>query len=174
MTTPQPVAAIFVRPERSDDLATIRQINIAAFGRADEADLVDALRAEGALLLSLVAELESVVAGHILFSRMWIDSAHATTSAVALSPMAVLPEYQNRGIGGALVRRGLKLLQDMREQIVLVLGHPSYYQRFGFSSEKARLLETPFPPDSYMAVELAPGALAGVSGKVRYPGSFGL
>ena len=60
------------------------------------------------------------------------------------------------------------------EHIVIVLGHPGYYPRFGFSTEKARALESPFPPDAFMAMELSPGALAGIRGKVRYPAAFGL
>jgi len=158
----------------STELCSIRFVNEAAFGQADEADLVDKLRADGAVLVSLVAELEARIVGHILFSRAWVDMAALSLAAVALAPMAVLPDYQRQGIGSRLIRHGLDLLRDQGEAIVLVLGHREYYPRFGFSSEKAESIESPFPKDSFMAMELKPGALDGVVGKVRYPAAFGL
>jgi putative acetyltransferase len=163
-----------VRSEQKEDLPAIQAVNVAAFGRCDEADLVEALRAEGAVLLSLVAEVESRIAGHILFSRMWIDYGQDARPAAALAPVAVLPDFQNRGIGAALVQRGLELLKSNGEGIVLVLGHPAYYQRFGFSVEKAKPVQTPFPPDAFLALELSPGALPCIAGKARYARSFGL
>jgi putative acetyltransferase len=163
-----------------DDRPGVRAVNEAAFGRADEANLVDALRAEGVVLASLVAEMrESAeggerVVGHILFSRMWIQSAKGSISAVALAPVAVLPKYQCLGIGGRLIRDGLNLLHESGERIVIVVGHPDYYPRFGFSLEKTRTIRSPFPVDAFMAIELRPDALAGVEGEVQYPASFGL
>jgi len=135
---------------------------------------VNSLRAEGAVLLSLVAELDNRVVGHILFSRMCIETLDASIHAAALAPLAVRPEHQRQGIGGQLIRYGLNLLCERGECIVIVLGHPDYYARFGFSCEKARFLESPFPPEAFMAQELVPGALAGIRGKVRYPAAFGL
>jgi putative acetyltransferase len=152
----------------------IRAIHEAAFGRADEADLVDGLRSEGAVLASLVAEVEQRMVGHILFSRMWIDNADGAIPAAALAPVAVLPEHQGRGIGGQLIRNGLDFLQGQGERIAIVLGDPAYYSRFGFSVEQARALESPFPPEAFMALELSAGALKGVRGKVRYPDAFRL
>jgi len=166
-----------VRGENGEDTAeraVIRSINEAAFGGPDEADLVDQLRAAGDALLSLVAELENRIVGHILFSRMWIETPGGLVSAVALAPMAVLPEYQRRGIGGRLIRYGLDWLRGRGEKIVIVVGHPHYYPRFGFSSEKARSLESPFPAEAFMAMELSPGALKGIRGRVIYPAAFGL
>jgi predicted N-acetyltransferase YhbS len=115
----------------------VRSINQGAFGRPDEADLVERLWSEGVVLVSLVAEVRRQIVGHILFSRMSIDTARASIPAVALAPMAVLPEYQRQAIGGQLIRGGLDLLFGQGEQIVLVLGHPTYYPRFGFSAEMA-------------------------------------
>lgn len=163
-----------IREEDPRDLPAVRSINEVAFGRRDEADLVERLGAEGVVLASLVAEMQGRPAGHILFSRMWIDTTASAVPAVALAPMAVLTEFQHQGIGRKLVRRGLDLLRSRGEQIVIVLGHPDYYPRFGFSVEKARRLENPFPPEAFMAMELVPGALTGVQGKVRYPNAFGL
>lgn len=159
-----------IRGETAEDAGAIRAIHEDAFGRPDEAGLIENLRAEGVVLCSLVAEARGRAVGHILFSRMWIDDL----AAVALAPMAVRTEYQRQGIGELLVRRGLELLRDQGERIVIVLGHPGYYPRFGFSVEKARRLESPFPPEAYMALELVPGALSGVQGKVRYAAAFGL
>jgi len=152
----------------------IRSINEAAFGGLEEADLVDKLRTAGDALLSLVAELETRIVGHVLFSRMWIETPGALVPAVALAPLAVLPAHQRRGIGGRLIRYGLDCLRARDEKIVIVVGHPDYYPRFGFSSEKARPLESPFPAEAFLAMELRPGALESVRGRVIYPASFGL
>ena len=165
---------MIIRNENPQDVAAIRSINEDAFGRPDEADLIELLRAEGVVLGSLVAKAEERIVGHILFSRMWIDTTAGAVPAVALAPMAVLTEYQRRGIGQRLVRHGLDLLRGRNEGIVIVLGHPDYYPHFGFSVEKARCLESSFPPEAFMAMELTPGALTGVQGKVRYPKAFGL
>ena len=157
-----------------DERQIVRSINEAAFGRLEEADLVDSLRTEGVVLASLVAVLQGRIVGHILFSRMSIEAPGRPTPAAALAPMAVLPEYQRQGIGGQLIRHGLDVLRRQGEQIVIVLGHPDYYPRFGFSCEKASSLESPFPRDAFMAMELNSGALVGIHGKVKYPAPFGL
>lgn len=165
---------VTIRPEREVDASAIQAVNEAAFGASDEANLVDALRREGFVLLSLVAEAEGRIVGHVLFSRMWIAGATGRLDAVALAPIAVVPERQRQGIGGQLIHRGLEMLRERGERIVVVLGHPDYYPRFGFSSERALALDSPFPRDAFMALELAPGALEGVAGAVKYPPPFGL
>lgn len=169
-----PGESLVIRCEGAEDESAVRTVNESAFGRTDEADLVESLRKEGAVILSLVAEVEKGIAGHILFSRMWIDSPGASLAAVALAPLAVVPHHQGKGIGGTLIRGGLDALRERGEQIVLVLGHPDYYRRFGFSAEKARPLASPFPPDAFLAVELSSKALGGIRGTVRYPAAFGL
>jgi len=165
---------MLVRSERAEDCAAIRLVNEEAFGRRDEADLVDRLRAQGAVLASFVAEAEGLIAGHILFNRMSIETADESVAAVALAPLAVLPKHQRQGVGAVLTAHGLAWLQAQGEQIVLVLGHPEYYRRFGFSADKARFLDSPFNPEFFMALELRPNALEGIRGKVRYPEAFGL
>jgi putative acetyltransferase len=163
-----------IREERLQDCHEVRKVNEAAFAGSDEADLVDRLREEGVILLSLVAEIEGQIVGHLLFSRMSIETAQEALPAVSLAPMAVHPSHQRRGIGGCLVRHGLTELRARGEQIVIVLGHKDYYPWFGFASKKARDLASPFPVDAFMALELSEGALAGVQGVVRYPAAFGL
>lgn len=175
MQPPAANQAISIRvedPRDTDDRAGIRAVNIAAFGRPDEADLVDGLREEEHALISLVAELEGRIVGHILFSRMWINTSGGLVSAVALAPVAVLPDCQRQGIGSRLIQQGLELLRDRGERIVIVAGHPGYYPRFGFSSDW--LLESPFPREAFLAMELCPGALDGVQGRVVYPPVFGI
>jgi len=161
-----------VRCEEGRDWSSIYTVNEAAFGRADEANLVADLRRDGVVLASLVAEINEQLVGHILFSRMSIETANGVIPAAALAPLAIVPEYQRQGVGGRLIRDGLDLLRKRGESIVIVLGHPDYYPRFGFSPERARLLESPFPPEAFMAMELTAGALDGIKGKVKYPAAF--
>jgi putative acetyltransferase len=165
---------MLIRNERPEDRAAIRLVNEEAFGRRDEADLVDRLRVQEVVLSSFIAEVEGLIVGHILFSRMSIEIIDKSVAAVALAPMAVMPKFQRQGIGTMLTAHGLDWLRTQNEQIVLVLGHPDYYQRFGFSTDKARFIESPFNPKSFMALELKPDALEGICGKVRYPDAFGL
>ena len=167
-------AEVVIGREGGEAQAAVRLIHEAAFERPDEADLIDRLRREGAILLSLVAEVEKQLVGHILFSRMWIDSESGSRAAVALAPVAVLPSHQGKGIGGKLIQSGMDRLRDGGESIVLVLGHPEYYSRFGFSTGKARGLKSPFPPHAYMAAELRKDALTGICGTVRYADAFGI
>jgi putative acetyltransferase len=123
-----------IREEAREDWPAVRRVNEAAFGRPDEADLVDGLRAENVVLASLIAEADSEIVGHILFSRMSINSDRGGIAAVALAPVAVLPAHQRKGVGGELIRKGLNLLRQRGEAIVIVLGHPGYYPRFGGSA----------------------------------------
>jgi putative acetyltransferase len=126
---------LLIRDEQPSDREQVRTVNEAAFGRSDEADLIDRLRAEGAVLVSLVAETDNQIVGHILFSRMAVETAQGPVAAVSLAPMAVLPGHQGRQAGSQMVRRGLAELRDRGERIVIVLGHKHYYPRFGFSPE---------------------------------------
>jgi putative acetyltransferase len=163
-----------VRPERPEDRDGIREVHRLAFGQEDEARLVDALRAGGYSRLSLVAAADSRAVGHLLFSDLPLVTAQGIVSALALAPLAVVPSHQRQGIGTRLVREGLQACAAAGHRIVVVLGHPAYYPRFGFSARLAEPLRAPFAGPAFMALELVPGALAGVAGQVRYPPPFGL
>jgi putative acetyltransferase len=162
----------FIRRETTADHDAIRHVNRIAFGQDDEARLVNALRAGGFVRLSLIAEEAGQAVGHVLFSDLPIITQAGTVPALALAPMAVLPEFQKQGIGSALVRRGLEVCKEQGHRIVLVVGHPQFYPRFGFSSDLAKRLESPYNGEAFMAVELVPGALDGVTGWVQYPPPF--
>jgi putative acetyltransferase len=162
-----------IRPETSADHEAIRHVNCLAFAQDAEAQLVGALRDGGYVRASLVAEKDAQVVGHILFSDLPIITEAGIVPALALAPMAVLPECQNHGIGSALVRRGLEVCRQQGHRIVVVLGHPLFYPRFGFSSKLASALASPFGGgESWMALELVPAALDGVAGRVQYPPPF--
>jgi len=168
---------VYIRIENSESLeerSTIRAVIEAAFGGSEEADLVDRLRGDEHALISLVAELGASLVGHIMFSRLWINTSTGLVSAVALAPVAVHPDHQRRRIGSQLILHGLELLRDRGEKLVIVVGHPDYYPRFGFSTEKAKSLESPFPQEAFMAMELSVGALDGIQGSVIYPPAFGI
>ena len=164
---------LHIRTETIADHEAIRHVNRLAFGQDAEARLVDALRDGGYVRASLVADEAAQVVGHILFSHLPIVTEAAAVPALALAPMAVLPEVQNRGIGSALVRRGLEVCKEQGHRIVVVLGHPHFYQRFGFSSKMAAQLESLYSGrESFMAMALVPGALDSVTGQVQYPPPF--
>ena len=165
---------VLVRRDGPADFDVIRAVNHEAFGHPDEAALVDELRREGAVLASFVAERDGRVVGHVLFSRMLIETTTDSLPSVALAPLAVLPAYQRQGIGSQLVRIGLDWLRNRGERSVCVLGEPRFYTRFGFSNERTKGLTTPFPSAAFMALEFVENALDNVSGTVRYPQAFGL
>ncbi len=163
-----------IRNETPADYAAVYEVNKLAFDNRDaEPQLVAALRSLPGVI-SLVAELDGQVVGHILFTPIDIITSNGNVPAISLAPLAVLPGYQNLGIGMALSRTGLEVCQAQGHRIAIVLGHPNYYPRFGFSALLAKPLACPWENcgEAWMAMELAPGALAGVSGKVIYPKAF--
>lgn len=161
-----------IAEETPGDIEAIAALNRAAFGGEDEVEIVDRLRRDGLFVLSLVARDAEGIVGHILFSALDVVVDGRAVCAVALAPMAVAPGRQRAGIGSRLVRRGLRMLADRGCDAVIVLGHPDYYPRFGFSAELAARLAAPFSGPAFMALELKPGALGGASGAVRYPRAF--
>jgi putative acetyltransferase len=135
---------------------------------------VDALRAAGALTLSLVAEADGEIVGHIAFSPVVVSSSRRATQGVGLGPMAVAPARQRQGIGGRLIEDGLRRLKGAGHRFCVVLGHAEYYPRHGFTraSDLGIRWERPVPDDVFFVRELAPEGLEGVSGTVRYRPEF--
>ena len=164
-----------VRPERPGDVAAIRRVNEEAFGRAAEADLVDALRAHGQVSLSLVAERGGEVVGHLLFSPVRIESNREPRAGLGLGPTAVLPAHQRAGIGSLLIHTGLAECRRAGHGCVVVLGHPEYYPRFGFipASRHGLAWEHPAPDEAFMILPLRKGAIPVGDGLVRYALEFG-
>ena len=167
---------ICIRPEEHRDRAAIRRINESAFGGSEEANLVDALRADVSPFISLVSshDIDSDPVGHILFTPVMIRGSEAGPPALALAPLAVLPEHQSRGHGSSLVRAGLKACREAGYSIIFVVGHAAYYPRFGFKPARALGFECEFPvsDEVFMVAELEPGALEGVRGTVYYHETF--
>lgn len=167
---------LVVRAETAGDVHAVRKLNKKAFKGNSESKLVDAVREADYFVpgLSIVAEMGGKIVGHILFSPIKINSAAGSTPALSLAPMAVPPEYQNQGIGTALIKYGLDECRRSGYKIVVVVGHAGYYPRFGFVKAGEKGLSLPFeaPEEVFMALELAPGALDGVKGTVEYPREF--
>ncbi|MDY0872208.1 GNAT family N-acetyltransferase [Dongia rigui] len=161
-----------IKAATAADLAPISKLHDAAFGTPHEGRLVADLTHSDLAVLSLVARENGTIVGHILFSPLVIDVDDDTVMGLALAPLAVLPPHQNRGIGTALTRAGLVAAVQHDWQAVIVLGHPSYYSRFGFSATLAQGFESPFAGPYLMALELIPGALSGRKGKIIYPPPF--
>jgi len=163
---------IIVEAESSQNAGVVRQLNIVAFeGRTEEADLVDALRHDGDLLWSLVAKHDGKIVGHIAFSRVIVDTVDGLVGAVALAPVGVLPDYQEAGVGTALIESGLDLLTD--ETVILVVGNPAYYSRFGFSVAAGERYPSFYSGPYFMAMVLGDPATAPI-GPVTYPQAFEL
>jgi putative acetyltransferase len=167
-----------IRPEKEGDFDQISQVNDIAFGTPGEALLVLKLRNRIDFIpgLSLVAVVGDRVVGHILLYPVRIISRRGQpVTSLSLAPMSVLPEYQRKGIGSALVREGLKRSKESGYESVIVLGHADYYPRFGFlpASRWKIICLFPAPDEAFMALELISGALKGVEGGVvEYPPEF--
>ena len=164
------VTSFNIREEHPDDFAAICDLNRRAFGQDQEAKIVDALRANGAALLSLVATLEDEVIGHIMYSPAVVGDL----TGAALGPMAVLPEHQRKGIGSKLVETGNKKLRDTGCPFIIVVGHADYYPRFGFrrASEHGIKSEWELPDEAFMLSVLDEQKMQNISGLARYRPEF--
>jgi putative acetyltransferase len=160
-----------ILPERPDDALSIAAVHRAAFPTDAEARLVDALRAAGRLVVSRVAVTDDGIVGHVAFSPVTIDGREC--GGVGLAPLAVLPAYQRRGIGGDLVRAGIEACRDLGVRFVVVLGWPDYYPRFGFDRADVHGLANEYTQGpSFMVLPLSGGLPA--SGLVRYAPEFAM
>ena len=163
-----------IREERPDDAEAVGAILVTAFGREAEARLVERLRASTRIVCAMVAEEKGRVLGHVVFSRIAVDSDDSEIPLLALAPLAVLPAFQRLGIGSALVSAGLGRCRELAHTRVVVLGEPAYYARFGFSPAADFGIRYPsdVPREALMALALVPGALDGCAGVARYSPEF--
>lgn len=164
---------MLIRLEEQKDYMAVHAVNAAAFETPAEANLVDILRNEADPIISLVAEEDGQVVGHILFSPVTL-SGHANLKIMGLGPMAVNPEFQRNGVGSKLVKTGLKRCKELGFGAVAVLGHTWFYPRFGFlPSTRYRIRsEYDVPEDVFMVMEIEPGYLHGAEGTIRYHPAF--
>lgn len=165
-----------LRREKASDFHGIYLVHQAAFRQEAEGRLVEKLRKNKAYIpeLSLVAIQDNLVVGHIIFSKIKITGGQKDYESLTLAPLGVLPEFQNKGIGSLLVREGLKKARELGYRSVIVLGHKDFYPRFGFVPASRWGIESPYevPDEAFMAIELVPGGLDGISGKVKYDEAF--
>ena len=162
-----------IRPETEKDKTAIQEINQSAFETFAEATLVDTLREQCDPIISLIAEEDRKVVGHIMFSPVTL-SGSSDLKIMGLAPMAVLPKYQQKSIGSALVQAGLDECKKLGFGAVVVLGHTKYYPKFGFTPA-ARFginCEYDVPEEAFMVLELEPTYLTGAKGKVKYHSAF--
>jgi len=162
--------AMEIRPERFEDLTAIREINRRAFGGEHEGIIIDALRANGAALLSLVAVVGGRVVGHIMYSLATIG----VVSGAALGPMSVDAGHQRQGIGSRLVEAGNRMLRDTACPFVVVVGHAHFYPRFGFvpASRLGITCDWNVPDDVFMIAVLDENKMSGVTGRAKYRDEF--
>ena len=163
-----------IRDEQPDDVPSVRRVVEAAFKGRAEADLVDKLRANGRFAISLVAAQGRAVVGHVLLTDVALASNGVLVRGAGLAPLAVRPTFQRRGIGTLLMRSALDRAAHAAYRFVCLLGDPAYYRRFGFLPAASFGLACEFdaPEEAFLAIELAPGALRGAAGIVRYLPEF--
>ncbi len=167
---------IEIRTEKPEDYRAVHEVNLHAFGRKTEADFVDNLRKTEGFIpeLSLVAEVDGKIAGHIIFTRIHIRAKDGLVPVLSLAPMAVIPSHQKQGVGSLLIRRGIEEAKINGYNVVVVVGHAEYYPKFGFTYAGAKGLTVKWKlaPENFMVAELAPDALDCLKGEVVYPPVF--
>lgn len=163
-----------IHSESLPDYAAIAEVNILAFGQENEAKLIEEIRGSQGYIpeLSLVAEVDNVIVGHILFS--YIDLiGEERLQVLSLAPLAVLPKFQKQGIGSALVKAALEKADAIKEALIIVLGHPHFYNRFGFQPSVNYKITSPFPvPEDVFMVKPLQNYQEKYQGKVIYPPAF--
>lgn len=165
---------IKIRKEGPGDFTVIKKINDLAFGQEQESKIIDSLRKNCDNLLSFVADDDGKVVGHIMFSPVMISGTEEPIWGMGLGPMAVLPEYQRRGIGSALVKEGIRILKDRNCPFIILVGHPEYYPRFGFKKASLYRIKCQWevPEEAFMILVLDESAMSGVSGIAKYRDEF--
>jgi len=170
---------IEIRPEQPGDEEAIAEINRRAFGGEEEVGIIGAIRKSEFFIpeLSLVAESDGRITGHIMFSTISLfREGGPQENILSLAPMAVDPEEQNRGTGSALVRAGMEKARELGHRIVIVIGHPGYYPRFGFEQARRNGFEIAFevPDEAFMVAGLQPEALLDAGGMVQFTAPFNM
>jgi len=166
---------ITIRKEEENDYNKVYEVNWLAFQQENESKLIEKIRKGENFVpeLSLVAEIDGEIVGHILFSRIKIvrDSIFESLS---LAPMAVIPEFQKQGIGTKLIKKGIEKAKELGFDSIIVLGHEEYYPKFGFARASNWSIKCPFevPDEAFMAIELTEKAFEDKAGTVRYPDEF--
>ncbi len=166
---------IIIQPEEAEHAAGVYRVEKLAFRRAGEADLCVKLRERGAVTLSLVALEDGEVVGHVLFSPVTIRGEGEPLAAVGMGPVAVLPARQRQGIGSRLIRAGLEEVRQLGHSLVVVLGGPRYYTRFGFESASrygVRFQDPNVPAEDFLLIELRRGVMQGHGGIAWYEPEF--
>lgn len=174
---------LIIREERVEDYQITEEVIEKVFKGMElsdqtEHELVARLRKTDAFMpeLSLVAldEEKNELIGHILLSKVKIQGDNASTDSLALAPVSVLPAWQNKGIGKALIEKALAKARSLGHQSVIVLGHPAYYAKYGFEKASLWRITAPFevPDEAFMALQLKEGTLEKVSGVVEYSSAF--
>lgn len=173
---------MIIRQETPGDHPAVFELLTAAFANEPMSDqreqfLVERLRRAPEFVpeLSLVAERKETIVGYILLTEISIENGRESYPSLSLAPVAVLPGRQGEGIGSTLIRRAHAVAKDLGYRSVVVLGHETYYPRFGYQRCDRYGISLPFevPPENCMVLELRKGGLKGVSGTVRYPAAFG-
>ena len=167
-----------IREEHKTDYQQVFLVHQKAFGQEEEGQIVERIRKSEGFIpqLSLVAEIDGVVVGHILFSKIHIETSHDNKQTLSLAPMAVLPDFQKQGIGGKMIKAGIQKADELGFDSIIVLGHPDYYPNFGFEKASKWKITCPFevPDEAFMAMELKEGALVNSAGQVVYPPAFNI
>ena len=172
---------INIRQETPSDYGVVSQIIEAAFrddphGDHTEHHLVERLRKSDEFIpeLSLVAEVDGEIVGHILLTKIKIKNKQATFHSLALAPVSVKPSFQKKGIGAELIRAAHRKAKELGHQSIVLVGHENYYPKFGYELTSKYGIELPFeaPDENCMVIELEDGALQGVSGMVEYSQVF--
>jgi len=168
---------INIRRERPEDIDAIYAVEREAFGRTEEADLVNRLRDKGVAWVSHVAEVDGEIVGHALYSMVTVTDGDTVHQFPALAPLAVLPDYQSQGIGGKLMNAGLDAVQDAGYGMMFLIGQPDYYKRFGFQPAKplgftSDYVEDDGPHEHFMVHVFDEDLLKTVKGHVRYHAAF--
>jgi putative acetyltransferase len=163
------------RQEIPQDIDSVQRVNNAAFERSNESAIITGLREAGAVTLSMVAEKEGQIVGNAIFSPATLENSKRSRQVVAMGPVAVHPDVQRSGVGTGLIQAALECLREQEHRIAVVLGHASYYPRFGFEpSVKYRIRsQWDVPDEVFMALALVDGALDHAHGTVKYHAAFG-